>query len=136
VGLNVLTAVGMKSYIFWNINSCSPVKDNRRFGGTYRLHFQGRKVSQAISQEEAGSMESSDKDGGHMFLRNVIFHQGTRRNILEEGTLHDPNVFMVMKSIFLPCIQWASVYFTPPLFIKKHSVGITTIISGTKQKFK
>jgi hypothetical protein len=31
----VLTAVVMKSTIFWNITPCSPVSVNHRFGGTY-----------------------------------------------------------------------------------------------------
>jgi hypothetical protein len=28
--------------IFWDTMPCSPPKANRRFGGTYRLHLQGR----------------------------------------------------------------------------------------------
>jgi hypothetical protein len=32
----------MNSTIFWDITTCSPLKDNWRFGGTYRLHLQGR----------------------------------------------------------------------------------------------
>jgi hypothetical protein len=43
VGFEVLTAVVMKSTIFWNITPCSPLSVNRRFGGTYRLHLQDRK---------------------------------------------------------------------------------------------
>jgi hypothetical protein len=43
VGTEVLTAVVMKSTIFWDITPCSPLSVNRRFGGTYGLHFQGRK---------------------------------------------------------------------------------------------
>jgi hypothetical protein len=31
----------MESTIFWDITTCSPLKVNRRFGGTYRLHLQG-----------------------------------------------------------------------------------------------
>jgi hypothetical protein len=34
VGFEVLTAVVMKSYIFWDITPCIPLKVNRRFGGT------------------------------------------------------------------------------------------------------
>jgi hypothetical protein len=41
VGFEVLTAVVMKSTIFWDITSCCPLSVNRRFGGTYRLHLQG-----------------------------------------------------------------------------------------------
>jgi hypothetical protein len=43
VGFEVFTTVVMKSTIFWDITPCSPLKVYRRFGGTYRLHLQGRK---------------------------------------------------------------------------------------------
>jgi hypothetical protein len=43
VGFEVLTAVVMKSTIFWDMTLCSPLKINRRFGRTYRLHLQGRR---------------------------------------------------------------------------------------------
>jgi hypothetical protein len=33
---------------------CSPAKVNRRFGGTYRLHLQGRRVRRARYRPEAG----------------------------------------------------------------------------------
>jgi uncharacterized protein YfaT (DUF1175 family) len=39
-GFEILTAA-MKSSIFWNITSRSPLKVNRYFEGIYRLHFQG-----------------------------------------------------------------------------------------------
>jgi hypothetical protein len=42
--VGVLTAVKMKSYIFWDINPCSPLKFNRCFGLIYRLHLQGRRI--------------------------------------------------------------------------------------------
>jgi hypothetical protein len=41
VQFEVLTGVVMKSTIFWDITPCSPLKVNRRFGGTCRLHLQG-----------------------------------------------------------------------------------------------
>jgi hypothetical protein len=40
VGFEVLTAVVMKSTIFWDMTSCRPLKVNWRFGGTYRLHLE------------------------------------------------------------------------------------------------
>jgi hypothetical protein len=43
VGFAVLTAVVMKSSIFWDITPCSPFQVNRRFGGTYSLRLQGRR---------------------------------------------------------------------------------------------
>jgi hypothetical protein len=36
----------VKSSLFWDVTPCSPLKANRRFGGTC-LNFQGQKVSQA-----------------------------------------------------------------------------------------
>jgi hypothetical protein len=42
VGFEVLTTVVMKRTVFWDIISCSPLKVNRRFGGTYHLHLEGR----------------------------------------------------------------------------------------------
>jgi hypothetical protein len=33
----------MKNAIFWDVGLCRSCV-NRRFGGTYRLHFQGRKI--------------------------------------------------------------------------------------------
>jgi hypothetical protein len=32
----------LMSSIFWDIMPCSPLKVNRRFGGTYRVHLQGQ----------------------------------------------------------------------------------------------
>jgi hypothetical protein len=53
VGFQVLTAVVMKSSIFWDITPYSPLKVNRRFGVTGCLHLQGRRINQAINQREA-----------------------------------------------------------------------------------
>jgi hypothetical protein len=53
VGSEVLTAVVIRSSIFWDIRPYSPLKVNRRFGGTCRLHFQGRKISQARNHLES-----------------------------------------------------------------------------------
>jgi hypothetical protein len=52
VGFEVLTAVVMKSTIFRDITPCSPLKVNRRFGGTYRLNLQGLRISRARNQRE------------------------------------------------------------------------------------
>jgi hypothetical protein len=52
-GSEVLTAVVMKSTIFWDIMLCSPLRVNQRFGGgTYRLHLQGWRLSWASDQRE------------------------------------------------------------------------------------
>jgi hypothetical protein len=40
-------SIKMKDSVFWDISACSPLKVNRRFGGTCRLRLQGRRMSQA-----------------------------------------------------------------------------------------
>jgi hypothetical protein len=37
----------LKSLILWDVMPCSPLKANRRFEGTYHLHLQGGRTSQA-----------------------------------------------------------------------------------------
>jgi hypothetical protein len=39
-----------RNSIFWDTTPCSPLKVNRRFGGTCRLHLQSRKISRARHQ--------------------------------------------------------------------------------------
>jgi hypothetical protein len=63
VGFEVLTMVVVKSTIFWDITPCSPLNVNRHFGGTYRLHLQGRKqIQQEISVMEAICSSESSVD--------------------------------------------------------------------------
>jgi hypothetical protein len=60
VGFEVLTAVVAKSNIFWDITPCSPLKVNQRFGGTYRLYLQGRRISRAKDRRERRRYISED----------------------------------------------------------------------------
>jgi hypothetical protein len=65
----------------WNITSCIPLKVSRRFGGTFRLHFQDRIIILAINwresmwkAEQVGSsldLFFNPEDGGDMFPLNV-----------------------------------------------------------------
>jgi hypothetical protein len=34
----------MKNAVFWDVAQCRSFEMNRRFGGTYRLHLQDRKI--------------------------------------------------------------------------------------------
>jgi hypothetical protein len=47
------TMKNLKNTIFWDITPCSPLSVDRRFGGTYRLHLQGRKIRWARNQRES-----------------------------------------------------------------------------------
>jgi hypothetical protein len=74
----------MKSTIFWDIRSCSPMSVNRRFGGTYRLHLQDRRISRARNQFASRALLApcfhagfllgllfDPEDGVDMFFRNI-----------------------------------------------------------------
>jgi hypothetical protein len=59
----------------------NPLKVNRYFGETFRLHLHNRRISQARNQREEDSKQGFAgflivlffdlKDGSEMFLRNV-----------------------------------------------------------------
>jgi hypothetical protein len=52
VGFEVLTPVVMNTTIFCNITPCSPLKIKKRFGETYRLNLQGRKIHRGRNRRE------------------------------------------------------------------------------------
>jgi hypothetical protein len=54
-----------KSIIFWDLKLCSLLRWNRRFGGTNRLHLQGRR------KILAKYIFFDPEDGGDVFLQNV-----------------------------------------------------------------
>jgi hypothetical protein len=54
VGFEVFTAVVLKSIFFCDMTPCSALSGTRRFGGTYRLHLQGRRIVQQSSEQASG----------------------------------------------------------------------------------
>jgi hypothetical protein len=74
----------------WDITPCSSLKVNRRFGGTYRLHLQCRRISQARNQREVGGKDS--------------FQLTTRRYIPEDSTLHNHRCENLKSYILLLCL--------------------------------
>jgi hypothetical protein len=80
VRYEVLTAVVMKISIFWDITPCRPLKVNRRFWGTCRLHLYVESClaySLTLKTEAMCSSETS-----------ADFQRTTRRYIPEGRTLH------------------------------------------------
>jgi hypothetical protein len=91
----------LKSTIFCDITPCSPLKVNRRFGGTYRLNLQGRRMSRARNQREsrykAGAFTLVSCSTYYSTLKmeairssetSVDFQRTTLRYIPEDGTHH------------------------------------------------
>jgi hypothetical protein len=58
VGFEVFTAVVLKSIFFWDTTPCSALTGTRRFGGTYRLHLQGRRIVQQSSEQASAYLSS------------------------------------------------------------------------------
>jgi hypothetical protein len=56
----------LKRSVFWDITPCSQLKVNGHFEGTYHLYIQGRRISQARGQQEAGSKQSTNSIWGKM----------------------------------------------------------------------
>jgi hypothetical protein len=81
VELEVLTAVVMKSSVFWGETPYSLLKVNGSFGRTCRLHLQSRRISLTRNQHDASrtalraglllGLFFDPEDEGNIFLRNV-----------------------------------------------------------------
>jgi hypothetical protein len=72
----VFTAVTIKDAIFWNVAPCRSCV-NRRFGGTYRLHLQGRKIRERGTSvcrwlQTADSLTNNDTLKVTTILRQII----------------------------------------------------------------
>jgi hypothetical protein len=53
LNIYIKTTDWLKSTVFWDIMPRSPLKVNRRFGGTHRLHLQSRRIGRARNQLES-----------------------------------------------------------------------------------
>jgi hypothetical protein len=71
----------LKSTIFWDIAPCNPLSVNRHFGGTYRLHLQGRTCRTYFFDLKMEAICSSET--------LVDTQRTTRRYIPEDGSLYN-----------------------------------------------
>jgi hypothetical protein len=89
----------MKNPIMWDITPFLPLKSNRRFRGTCRIHVRGRRISQAsIHREASGKQVHSNLLFGLLLglkmeetcssKTSIDFQWTTRRYIPENRTLH------------------------------------------------
>jgi hypothetical protein len=128
VGFEVFTAAVMKSIIFWDMTPCSPLSFNRRFGGTYRLHLQGRRNRFSKTSKRAGGKQN-------LFLRSwrwkryvppkrrVETQRTTRRLIPEDDTLHHNRLsfwprFNILHNGVSQCLRtFFSTWTQSPVFL-------------------
>jgi hypothetical protein len=72
----------MKNAVFWDVEPCRSREMNRHFGGTYRLHFQSRKIREReFSTLKMKAILSSET--------SVHFTRSTRRHIPKDDILHN-----------------------------------------------
>jgi hypothetical protein len=80
-------AVTMKNGLFWNVTSCGSY-NNRRFGGTLRLHHQGD-MNRLARNNVSSKYQPTHTE--KVFLRSVrrllVLTGAARRNIPEDGIL-------------------------------------------------
>jgi hypothetical protein len=79
VRFEAFTAVTMKNVVFWDVALCRSCV-NRRFGGTYRLHLQARKLRER-------------RTGAGRWLHHTLFRQPYRRKVW---------VFNIVMSVWCP----------------------------------
>jgi hypothetical protein len=86
----------MKSSIICNITPCSPVKVNRRFGVTYRLHPQVRYGGEVVCFTLVYCLASSltlQVEAVYSSETCTEFNRTTRRYVSEDGTLYNTFCF-------------------------------------------
>jgi hypothetical protein len=104
-----LTAVLMKSTIFWDITPCIPLSVNRRLGGTNRLNLKGRKIKRWTkpARNQVTSLQVVSCSAIFFTLKmeaicssetSVDTQRTTLRCIPEDGTLHDDERLDSIKS--------------------------------------
>jgi hypothetical protein len=104
-----LTAMPMKSTLFFDVTRFSPIELHRRFGYTYCLHPQGR-VSQANDQQNA-SMVSCLVYYFTLMLGAVSFSESSRR---PDGVTSEDRIFRIQTVCLLPDhVSAASFQITP-----------------------
>jgi hypothetical protein len=89
VRFEVFTAVTMKKAVFWDVAPCRSCV-NRRFGGTYRLHLQGRCLTSLTDASRADFLifPSTLKMETIRSSNTLDYTRSTRRHIPEDDILH------------------------------------------------
>jgi hypothetical protein len=99
----------MKNAVFLAVAPCRACELNQRFGGRYRLHLRGRKirergtsVSRWQPRAQAGSsladFSTLKMEAKRFSETSVQFTRSTRRDIPEDGILHNFKIIQILLS--------------------------------------
>jgi hypothetical protein len=98
----------MKIPIFWDITPCSPLKVNRRFWGTCRLHLQGRgralfdacfMLASCLGYSSTLKMEICSSETSVDFQRNTLCY--IPEDILRHNYRHENLKFCIYIYIYI-----------------------------------
>jgi hypothetical protein len=101
----------LRGVVFWYITMCCPLKVSRRFGGTYRLHLQVRRINHARNHCEMAKPSSALGYLGSSTLKmqarcSSATSVDFQRN--KWSTLHELNLDLLVSGpnvLTLPLIQ-------------------------------
>jgi hypothetical protein len=79
----VFTAITMKNVVFWDVAPCRYFF-NQRFGGTYRLHLQGRRNPRAMNQREQVAVDVKKISTQHHIPEDCILNNDLLESIWNE----------------------------------------------------
>jgi hypothetical protein len=103
---------GMKSStVFWDIRLFSPLKVNRRFGGTYHLHLQGHSLPPALTLVSWSAYSPLKMEAIYSSEMSVDFQRTTHHYIPEDGTFYNIKKFCVLQSWHLEQPVYIYVWF-------------------------
>jgi hypothetical protein len=135
----------MKGIIFWDMTPCNPWSCARRFGGTYRLHFQGRRnrFSKPASKQVASRIklfQASILSTSILFccifswkLKNPLFWYYKCQEMAEEvlfplmisRTEYTQRSRTSLKTIYLALIMRSDFHWTHPF--RCHGIIVSTM---------
>jgi hypothetical protein len=112
----------MKNAVFWDVAPCRSCV-TRRFGGTYRLHIQGRKIRERGTSESTGCFSTGDSVCSHLLSlvprsRNFIPWRWRRYVPPKRRVTQDLHGATSQKTIFFNLGYYITINHLFKLFIQ------------------
>jgi hypothetical protein len=115
--------------IFWDMTPCSPLSFNRRFGGAYRLHVQGKKNSKPASKLVCWTYYFDPEDGGDVPPKLRLKLNGLHGVISQKMILFTTTVVKTSNLTPSSSVSPANSHSTNcPVFINNHIIDTGSIV--------